>query len=142
MAGLVTVACKIPNGLLLQVFQMEDAQEPVMGGGWKTVKRATRVGASVKLNGPAVAYGKPMPHDIRYGVGLTYGVDADFYNAWAEQNKGSDFIVKRLVYAHAKGSEVEAQSKDQVSIKSGLEAVDPQNLPDEFKRKIATAPRA
>ena len=141
MAGTVTVACKIPNGLVLQVFSMEDTQEPVMGGGWKTVKRAIRMGAPVKINGPAVAYGKPAPHDIRYGVGLTYGVDADFYNAWAEQNKSSDFIVKRLVYAHPKGTEIDAQSKDQISIKSGLEPIDPQNLPEEFKRKITTAPR-
>jgi hypothetical protein len=141
MAGTVTVACKVPNGLWMQVFQMEDAQEPVMGGGWKTVKRAVRAGQPVKINGPAVAYGKPAPHDIRFGVGLTYGVDADFYTAWAEQNKGSDFIVKRLVYAHAKTIEIDAQSKDQVSIKSGMEPIDPHNLPDEFKRKITTAAR-
>jgi hypothetical protein len=140
----LTVACKIPNGLVLQVFASEDWMEAVMGGGHRPAKRAyvdPRF-KPVKINGPARAIGKDAPHEIRNGVGLTHGVDADLWAAWLAQNKDSDFVVKGMVFANLKPSEVDAQAKDHRSLKSGLERVDPNNMPDEFKRgtnKITTA---
>jgi hypothetical protein len=140
----LTVACKIPTGLILQVYASEDFQEPVMGGGHKTSKRAyvdPRF-KPVKLNGPARAIGKDVSHEIRNGVGLTHGVDADLFAAWLAQNKDADYVVKGLVFANLKPSEVDAQAKDHISLKSGMERIDPNNLPDEFKRKIKTADAA
>jgi hypothetical protein len=140
----VTVACKIPCGLILQVYASEDWQEAVMGGGHRTAKRAfvNPKFKPVKINGPARAIGKDLPHEIRNGVGLTHGVDADLFAAWLEQNKDSDFVVKGMVFANVKPSEVDAVAKDHITLKSGLERIDPNNLPDEFRRgsnKITTA---
>jgi hypothetical protein len=139
MGGKLTVACKIPNGLVIQVYGTEPWQEPVMGGGHRTVQRAfvrQDMGRAV-LNGPARKLGKDMPHEIRNGVGLTHGVDADLFNAWLEQNKDQEYVKKGLVFAHAKPAEVHAQAKDTRSVKSGLEPIDPNNMPEEFRRKAS-----
>jgi hypothetical protein len=140
MPGTVCVGCKIPNGLVLQIFGSEEVHEPVMGGGSRLVKRAF-VTDRIKLNGPAVAVGKVPRHEIRHGAGLTYGVDADLFAAWVAQNKGSDLLAKgrELVFTSVKPPDIEAQAKDRVTLKTGLEEIDPRNLPDEFKRTIATA---
>lgn len=137
MAGSVVVSCKLPNGLILRVYGMVEHAEPVMGGGMRTVKRAVQLPGEVKINGCAAAMGKALPHDIRNGVGLTFGVDADLFNAWREQNKDSDFVKRELIYASAKPAEVEAQAKSNASVKSGFEPVDRNNLPEEFTRKGA-----
>ena len=140
MPGTVCVGCKIPNGLILQIFGSDEVHEPVMGGGSRLIKRAF-VTDRIKLNGPAVAVGKVPKHDIRSGAGLTYGVDADKFALWVAQNKGSDLLIKdrELVFTSVKQPDIEAQAKDRVSLKTGLEEIDPKNMPSEFKHKIATA---
>lgn len=139
MAGTLTVACKIPTGLVIQVYVSEEWDEPVMGGGTRRAKRAVKRGDPIKLNGPAKFFNKAPLHDIRNGVGLTYGVDADTFNEWVKQNADSDFIKKRMVFAHAKTPEVDAQAKDLRTEKSGMERMNPKDLPAEFRRKITTA---
>ncbi len=141
MPGTVTVACKLPNGLVLQLFQMEDYDEPLLAGGYRRVKRArpeTKDGFThkVKLNGCARRIGRDSPHEIRNGVGLTFGVDADFFDEWLKRNADADFVRKGLVFAQTKAREVEAQARDHRTLKSGFEPLDPKSLPDEFKGKI------
>lgn len=139
MAGTVTVGCKLPCGYVIEVFKFEAFQEPVMGGGTRTVQRAIKIpGRSVTLNGFARQLNKPVTHDIRFGVGLTHGVDADLFAQWLEQHKDDDLVKGGFIFANLKSSEVDAQAKDRLSLLSGLEAADPNNLPKEFKGKVAT----
>jgi len=138
MAGTLTVACKIPTGLIIQAYTSEEWDEPVMGGGTRRAKRAIKKGDPIKLNGPAKFFNKAPLHDIRNGVGLTYGVDADTFNEWIKQNADSDFVKKGMVFANAKTPEVDAQAKDRRGEKSGLERMNPKDLPPEFKRKITS----
>lgn len=136
MPGTVTVGCKIPCGFAMQLYTMEDASEPVMGGGWKTVKRASPLGKLVKLNGSAKAIGKDVPWDIKFGVGLTHGVDADFFAKWMEDNKESDIVKGGHIFCKTKTGEVLAEAKDKMSEKTGLEPIDRNDLPAEFKPTI------
>jgi hypothetical protein len=120
---------------------MEEHDEPMFGGGTKKVQRAVLASGTVKLNGCARFKGRDMPHDIRHGVGLTYGVDADFFAEWLKQNKDSDFV--KFVFAQSpKPGEIEAQAKDYRSLKTGLEPIDMNNLPQEFKGKVAPSTSA
>jgi hypothetical protein len=140
MAGeTLTVACRVPNGLVLQVFGSEDWQEPLMGGGYKPVQRAfvRHDMGRVTLNGPARKIGADTPYEIRHGVGLTHGVDAALFNAWLEQNKDSDIVKKGLVFASPKPRDVVAQAKERRGEKSGMEPIDPNNLPPEFQRRTS-----
>jgi hypothetical protein len=139
MPGTMTVACKIPNGLMLRVFVDEKYSVPVMAGGVKEVTRSRPTSWSQKLNGPARKIGQDVAHQIMHGAGLTHGVDADLFALWLEQNKDSDVVRKGLVFGQPKANDTIQQALEHRAEKSGLEAVDPANLPDEFKRKIETA---
>jgi len=141
MPGTVTVACRIPNGLMLQVFNMVDHDEPVFGGGVRVVKRAVQVGDRVKINGPARYVGRELPHDIKGGFGLTYGVDADLFARWMEQNKDAPYVINGLVFAQPSGKpgDMESQIRSHRKQTSGMEPLDLNNLPAEFQKKIATA---
>lgn len=135
MPGTVSVACKLPSGIHLNVFTMEDAQEPVLGGGWRTVKRAVPAGR-VTLKGTGRRVDDPR---IVGGYALTHNVDADHWANWLTANKDSALVKNGLIFAHVKPAEVEAQARDHREAVSGLEPVDPNNLPAEFKKKIETA---
>lgn len=113
-----------------------------MAGGYKTVSRATPMGGTVKLNGAARFVGRDMPHEIRHGAGLTFGVDADFFAKWMADNKESEIVKNGLVFAQTKANEIEAQARDHRKQATGLEPLDPRNLPAEFKGKIETATAA
>lgn len=142
MPGTITVACKIPNGLVLRVFVPETYDVPVMGGGMKTVTRSRPTDWTQKLNGPARKTGQDVPWQIIHGVGLTHGVDADRFAQWLEQNKSSDCVVKGLVFGQAKPNDTIAQAHEHRNERTGMEAVDPTNMPPEFKRVIKTAEAA
>ncbi len=142
MPDTVSVGCKIPNGLMLQLYRVETYDEQLMAGGTRKAKRAIPEGLPVKLNGCARRVGKDMPHQILMGAGITHGVDADFFNEWVRRNADSDVVKKGLVFSQTKPGEIEAQVKDHRTLKSGMEPIDPRNLPAEFKHKIETADAA
>lgn len=139
MAGTLTIGCKIPSGMVLRIYDMADHDEPVFGGGVKIVKRAVKVGPDVKINGCARRMGVDAPHEIRGGVGLTHGVDADFFAKWLEQNKDEPYVKNGMIFAQPTEKnprEIGAQIRDHRTLKSGLEPIDMNNLPPEFKGRV------
>lgn len=142
----VTVACKLPHGLVLRVFEFEETQEPVMGGGTRTAKRAVQRGPRVVINGNATDRGpNPRLKQVVDGTGanpgyaLTHNVDKDFFDAWLKQNADSDVVVNKLIFAASQPDRVADKAREMVAIKSGLEPVDPANLPKGGRLKIETA---
>lgn len=125
----VTVACKMPNGLLLRVFAMETHSEPVMGGGVREAKSARQIGGTVKLNGNAVPFGKRPDHPIVAGYALTHGIDKEFFDKWLEQNRDSDIVKNSLVFAYDKGDSVRDAAKEHAKARSGLEPIEPDTDP-------------
>ena len=61
-SGVVTVACKMPNGIWMTVYGQEDYDVPVLGGGMRTEKRAFALQEPIKINGPAVPQGQSSKH--------------------------------------------------------------------------------
>jgi hypothetical protein len=125
----VTVACKLPHGMTLRVFDMVESQEPVMGGGFRAVKVAQERPERVTLKGFAHPQNRAPSTQIIEGFALTYGVDAEFWNAWKTQNAQSDVVKNGLIFAHEKPVNTEAEAKDKKSLRSGLERLDPAKLP-------------
>jgi len=126
MAGTVTVACKIANGLMLRVFKMIDDVEPVLGGGTRKVKRAEQVGDAVRIQGPGAAlFGKNPAYPVVAGFALTPNVDADFFKEWEKQNQDHEAVKAGLIFAYDKPADVEACAKDHEKQRSGLEPIDP-----------------
>lgn len=127
----IQVACKLPNGLVLRLFKMEDAVEPSPNGGRKIkIAREDVDAGRVTLNGCAVPFGADHDYRIINGYSLTL-VDTDFWKEWLIQNKDAEVVKKNLVFAHEKTDDVQAQIKDQNKgkLRSGLEAIDPRNPP-------------
>lgn len=120
--GTVTVACKLPHGLILQMHEMVEGSEPVMGGGTRSFKIARRVGEPVRVRGNAVPVGKAPLHAIESGFALTPNVDAAFFSAWLKQNADHDAVKNRLIYAV--GSKDVGKPRELRELKSGLEPLD------------------
>ena len=135
----VTVGCRLPTGLYMQIFELETQKVDRPDGTQKEVKVAVAKSQRVKLNGAAKfrGGGKEMAHDIRHGAGLTFGVDADLFAAWMKANADTEIVKNGLVFAH-RTNDIEAQAKDHRAQRTGLEPLDSRNLPDEFKGKVET----
>lgn len=117
----VTVAIKSPNGLILRVFRMEDVQEPVMGGGWRTVKAAVETGERYMLAGYAAPYGEAPRVPVVGGYAINHNVPSDIWDVWLAQNKDSMLVKSGLIFAYAKPADAEAKAKDGAKIRNGLE---------------------
>lgn len=125
----VLVACKLPNGLICRIHRMEDISEPVMGGGFKTIKKAVFTGRQFELAGPAVPFGVMPENPAVHGYALT-PVEKEDWDEWVAQNPDSDVLLKGHVFAHEKRENVMAQAKEQRKdgVATGLEPLDPKNL--------------
>lgn len=136
-AGFVTVALKHPNGLTLRVHEEYTVHEPVMGGGSREVKAWRPKGDPIELAGNSAAHG--MPILLHGGYALTSNIPADSWEAWLAQNKDTDLVKKNLIFAMARGDSAASKGREMGEIKSGLERLDPDNLPSIDKQKVETA---
>lgn len=125
----VTVACKIPNGLRLRVFQMIKSQELVMGGGVREMQIANPVGEPILINGPAVPFGAIPNFLIVGGYALTEGVDKETWDAWLAANKESQMVKNKLVFAYEKDGMAAGAAHEHEEIRTGLEPMVPDTDP-------------
>lgn len=127
MSETVTVACKHQTGLILRLHEQHKESHPLLGGGLKEVDVYRPIpDAVVKINGPS------LPKDanadrpaITAGYALTHGVPKDFWDAWCEQNKDSDLLKNRIIFAHVRTDAVNGMAKEGKAVRSGLEPIDP-----------------
>jgi hypothetical protein len=134
MAGTCTVACRLPHGLILRVFDMVTRQEPMMGGGYREVPFANPHAERVIINGYAAPFGQSPAAPMASGYALTHGVDAEFFARWMKENEHSDLVRNKLIFAFAKDADVVSAAKENEKRRNGLEPLDPDNPPAEFRR--------
>jgi hypothetical protein len=122
--NVVTVACKVPNGLLLRAFKMIPAREQTPTG-YRDIEKAEQVGEIVKINGPAVSYGQAPDYPIVGGFALTPNIDKEFFEAWLHQNADHAAVKAGLIFAHGNLTVVSDRAKEQKNVLSGLEPLNP-----------------
>ena len=93
MSELVTVGCKLPNGLVLEI------------GGYQ-----------VELSGSNSSL-------VVGGYGLTEGVDKDAFEKWLVAHKDQPYVKRDLVFAQAKTNSAQAKASENSKVKSGLEGL-------------------
>ena len=120
-----SVACKLPLGLILRVYEMVDHDELTSGGSYKTVKRAVPVGDPVKVFGPATKFGEAPKTQISGGYALTHNVDADFFALWLAQNADHEAVKRGLIFASEKRNAAQDEAREKKEILSGLEPLNP-----------------
>lgn len=114
MPGLVSVACKLPMGLILEL---------------KGKPRVT-------IKGFSIPYGTAPQFPIVGGYALTPNVDADFFDEWMRVNAELDLVKKHFIFAHSKQSDASAQAKEMAEEKCGLEPINPDRPAEGIERFV------
>lgn len=124
----ITVACKLPHGLRLRLYDFVEQAENVMGGGSRMVKRSVQVGEDVVVKGVATPANRER--ELPGGYALTTGVDKEFFDAWMHQNREHDAVKNRLIFAAVTAERARDQAEEQAKVTSGLEPLR-QDRPDD-----------
>ncbi len=127
----VTVACNLPNGIILHLCGEESSFEPLMGGGYREIKRYPRLEETVHVKGCAVDVNALLSgrYEINKvgGYALTTGVPKHFWDRWLDANKETDLVRNKVIFAAISESRVRSEAKEYDKVQSGLEPIDPQN---------------
>jgi len=135
VSGTVTVACKMPNGLVLRIYRPIERDQPVMGGGVQKETIHIEYGKRYFIRGVAYPFGEqPRGVITDSGYALTPNIPEDFWDEWLRQHAETELVQNNLIFAHSRQVDVEAIAKEYEKQKSGLEPIDPQNLPREVKK--------
>ena len=134
----VTVACKLPHGLVLRAFNMIKVAEPVMGGGSRDVKKAQQ------LPGEFVVMGTSFPQNgaprgrMEFGYALTMGCPKELWERWLSDNKDTPMVLNGLIFAHDSERSTVSEAREKEALRSGFERLDPNKLPKGIeKAKLA-----
>lgn len=119
----VTVACKLPNGLILRVGKFVDRKVPVMGGGVETVSEWRQTSSMVEIKGNAREIGADPKAPIIGGYALTHGVDAEFWAQWLKDNAEHAAVQNKLIFAHEKTDSASGISREYEKKRSGMEPI-------------------
>ncbi len=127
----VTVACKFPSGLVLQLCEERSYVEETQAGGRITRRRFDKVGPAVVIRGPAEPQGQaPKGYkrpETSGGYALTHGVDADFFEEWMAQNKDFPLVVNKMIFASSSRDHASGEAEDLAHTRSGYEPLTPDN---------------
>lgn len=129
-AAFVTVACKIPTGVVLQLSKKTTWLEETPSGSRERV-RYDPVGATYVVQGPATAIGStPKGYKaplVAGGYALTPNIPADFFAEWMKQHELNPIVQSKMIFAHhAKGDTI-SEAKNLHATRSGFEPLDVDN---------------
>jgi hypothetical protein len=124
----VVVGCKLPNGLIMELFEKRTINEVTMGGS-KSVDQYFATGERFTLNGPAHKPGESAGCMVRSGFAITRGIPKDFWDRWYSANKTLPAVVNGLIVAYDSLSKTADAANERKAQKTGQERIDPKNIP-------------
>lgn len=119
----VIVACKMPNGVVLNFNRYERMNETTADIR-KIVDRRT-----ITLKGWAHKVGEPPPVLIEGGYALTSGVPADLWDEWAKTHADSPLLEDRLIFAAPTSDRALKQAREQASVPKQFSPARPTDVP-------------
>lgn len=123
-ARTVTIACKMPHGIVIRDHDEATVHENVMGGGSRKVKVFRPVGRPIRIKGPVVPDQFIRLVEVVGGYAITEGVDLDLFEKWMRWNREAPYVTNKLIYGDEDGSKVRAWARDHDSVRSGMEPLD------------------
>lgn len=142
----VTVACKIPMGVVLQLCRKVPYVEHTQAGTVVERERWDRFGAKVKVNGTSYPVIPPKGYKERVaqtsGFALTRGVDAEMWDEWLKQHAEDAMVVNNLIYAFPDEESVVDFGRDFAGIKSDLGPLDMDTLDKDGRVLDPRVPRS
>lgn len=147
----VTVACKFPCGVVLQLDYETPFYEETRDGRIKRIRYDKR-GPTYTVRGPAEPNGQ-TPKGYRRpitegGFALTHNIPRDFWDEWFRQNKDTKLVTSGLIFACPKPDDTHGLARDGEHLRSGLEPINPDGDPRKPKSlnpmvgSVETAERA
>lgn len=138
--SVVTVACKLPHGLVIRDHSETTVHENVMGGGVRKTKVFRPTGKPVRIKGPVV----PGPFlrlvEVVGGYAITEGVDAELWAKWLRWNGDSAMVANKMIFADESGDKVRGMAREFASLRSGMEPIDV-TMKSEAGKLVYTDPR-
>lgn len=132
MAETVSIACKLPHGLIMQLQRFIEVREPTQTNPDRIVKVAEKFGPTHTIKG--FANGARDPDVTVIGnFAINNGVPAEFAQAWFEQNAEHPAVAGGFVYLHRTAGGAAGYAREHAKKLSGFEPADPSALPQEFK---------
>jgi hypothetical protein len=128
----VCVACKVPQGIRLQLqHPMKRRMPKGLGGDNDYEETMFNVfgGQIYNCFGPAIPAmggvpdGYVMPPDIKGGYAFTPGIPVDFWEQWLKQNAQADYVLNHMVFALPAMADAKIKAVSHEAEKSGLEPV-------------------
>lgn len=129
--GTVTVACKVPNGLVLQLCRPNTQIVNVRGNRHEETVYS-KIGQTFTVAGPAYPNG-PVPRGFKApplivgGYAMTRGIPADFWEEWLNQNAEASYVTSRMIYACDRADEARGLAEDHKDTLSGFEPLNPES---------------
>lgn len=126
----VIVACRLPKGVVLKIY---DDEEIAIRAEYAKAKHVDlsplRVVSSISLNG-ATSHPNyhPKDNEILGRFGKT-SVPSDFWEKWLKQNERSDLVLKNLVFAEPNEARASSRAAEFANVKTGFEGLDQNKLP-------------
>jgi hypothetical protein len=113
----VTVACKLPHGMHLEVRNPAGIVE----------QRVTIKGARLKTSasGREITAGHETTGDFGQAYGLTPDVPADFWARWARENAAYPPYAKGYIFAQSDIGDARAQARELAELQTGFEPLSP-----------------
>ena len=140
----VTIACKLPCGILAEVWDMDPDKAMTVPdgiGGTKQIHPRLRYSAlseKLLIKGHAAARrmekgddkGVPIEElprleQVADGFGLTFGVNKDWADLWFEQNRDWPPVREGMIFMATNATSARDQAKDHKGIKTGMEPINP-----------------
>jgi hypothetical protein len=134
----VTVACKLPAGIIIRGFREVMEREAVLGGGTREFPVYRPTDKSHEINGTATPYGKAPKCQIVAGFALTPNVDKGLFDNWFDANKESRMVKDNLIFAYESADRVHGRARENEKVLTGFEMIDPDD-PGKKVRGIAKA---
>lgn len=148
----LTVACKVPGGLIIQAYGKVVEYEPVMGQGKRAVDRWRPVGQQFKLHGPMRMSDpnatSPNVHTDSGGYAITEGVPAEMFEDWMRHNEDSPIVKNHLIFGHEKIDAAKGWAREHAGTKTNVEPLNvslvagadgTKRIADPRARKVAPA---
>jgi hypothetical protein len=126
--AVVTVACKIPSGFTCRLHEKKKVSEVSLGG-QRDIVQFFATGKEFTVRGPAHAQNEGPRVLTVGGYALTRGVPKDLWDTWYEQNLELDAVQRNLIFAYESSDKTKDAAKDHKGIKTGLERINPNDLP-------------
>lgn len=129
----VTVACKFPAGIILQLCREVKFVEEGLGGTRINRVRYDKAGPTHTVRGPATPNGQVPKGYVRAvvegGYALTPGIPEDFWTEWLKQNEENPLVINKMIFAHADHGTIQSTARSREGLLSGFEPIVPDSDP-------------